>query len=285
MRIVVTGAAGMLGRAFCGVLNESHTVVGVDMQDLDLSLDSCIPAIVRMRPQVVCHLAAFTDVDRCESDPETAYHSNVVASRNVAVACKEAGCPMLYMSTDFVFDGKAERPYSERDKPNPLNMYGKTKLIGEWFVERHAEDHWIVRTSWLFGKGGRNFVDTILALARQKDSIDVVDDQRGSPTYTKDLAPALKNIIESGKFGTYHVTNSGDCTWYDFAVMICKQAGIEGFSINRTRSDLVGRPAERPAYSVLDNGAYARAFGACLRNWKEALQDYLHTRNGGESNG
>jgi len=285
MRVLVTGAAGMLGRALCESLKEAHTVTGVDITDFDLSETSCTAMIVKTRPEIVCHLAAFTHVDGCETDPEKAYRFNVVATRNVAVACKEAKCPMLYVSTDYVFDGQADRPYSEDDKPGPLNMYGRTKLIGEWFVDRIVSHNYTVRSSWLFGERGRNFVEKILTLAGEKEFLEVVDDQRGSPTYTKDLALALKKIIETKKFGIYHVTNNGECSWYDFAVSICKQAGIKGCTIKRIKTSLSARPANRPAYSVLDNKTYAQTFGGYLRSWEEALEEYLDGRSGGGSNG
>jgi len=285
MRVLVTGAAGMLGRALCENLKGAHTVIGVDIGDFDLTETSCIARIIETQPEIVCHLAAFTHVDGCEKNPEKAYRSNVVATRNVAVACREAKCSMLYLSTDYVFDGQTDRPYSEDDKPSPLNMYGRTKLIGEWFVERIVSQNYRVRSSWLYGEGGRNFVDTILALAEEKDVLEVVDDQTGSPTYTKDLASALMNLIESKKFGIYHLTNNGECSWYDFAVSICKKAGVEGCAIKRVKTALSARPANRPAYSVLDNRIYAQTFGGYLRSWEEALEEYLEGRSGGGSNG
>ncbi len=275
----------MLGRAVMRVMKEDHDVRGVDLADLDLAESSCVKALVEMRPQVVCHLAAFTDVDGCETDPERAYRSNVLATRNVAVACKESGCPMVYVSTDYVFDGNASEPYSESSEPGPLNMYGRTKLIGEWFVDRHAPNHYIVRSSWLFGKGGRNFVETILGLAGKRDSIRVVADQRGSPTYTRDLADALKTIVEKGQFGIYNVTNSGDCTWHEFAVQILELSGIGDCRVEAIESGELGRVATRPAYSILDNGLYRRTFGSSLRNYKDALKDYLSRRSGGAKDG
>jgi dTDP-4-dehydrorhamnose reductase len=281
LRIVVTGSAGMLGRAVMKETEEDHEVRGVDIADLDLADTSCIEALVEMRPHAVCHLAAFTDVDGCESDPERAYRSNVLATRNVAVACKESGCPMLYVSTDYVFDGKAGEPYSEDAEPRPLNMYGRTKLIGEWFVERHAPEHCIVRSSWLFGEGGRNFVETILELAEKQDSISVVRDQRGSPTYAGDLAAALKRILEEGRFGIFHVTNGGDCTWHDFAIQILEFSGITDCRVEAIGSAELRRAATRPAYSVLDNGLYRKTFGSSLRDYRDALRDYLSRRSGG----
>jgi dTDP-4-dehydrorhamnose reductase len=275
----------MLGKALGNTLRDGHEVIGIDIDEFDLSDDSCIRGIARMQPEIVCHLAAFTDVDRCESDPEKAYRSNVVATRNVAVACREARSRIFYTSTDYVFDGKANKPYTEDARPGPLNMYGRTKLIGEWFVQKIVEDNCIVRSSWLFGEGGRNFVDTILSLSREKNSIDVVDDQMGNPTYARDLALALKVLIEKECRGIYHVTNNGSCTWYDFAVAICAQARTSGCTINRTKSGILQRPAVRPAYSALDNGLYAGECGGNLRSWQEALQDYLNRRSGGESVG
>jgi dTDP-4-dehydrorhamnose reductase len=284
LRVLVTGASGLLGQPLSEILREDHEVTAVDISDFDLSAVSSIPEIVKSRPETVCHLAAFTDVDRCESDPERAYQSNVVATRNVAVACRELGCPMLYVSTDYVFDGELREPYGIDARPAPLNMYGRTKLIGEWFVERHVSERCIVRSSWLFGEGGRNFVETILSASEEKKVLNVVDDQVGSPTYSKDLALALKKLVEKKAFGTYHVTNRGDCTWYDFAVTILRLAGKAECTVLRTASDALGRPARRPGYSVLDNSSYVRATGETLRKWEEALAEYLDSRTGGVSN-
>jgi dTDP-4-dehydrorhamnose reductase len=275
----------MLGKALSEILRGDHEVIGVDIDDFDLSIVTSIPEIVKRHPETVCHLAAFTDVDRCESDPERAYHSNVVGTRNVAVACAEANCPLLYVSTDYVFDGESKEPYDVDSRPNPLNMYGRTKLIGEWFVERNIDDRYIVRSSWLFGEGGKNFVDTILALSEEKSELDIVDDQVGSPTYTRDLASAIKELIEESAYGTYHVTNSGYCTWYEFATTILRLTGVDGCTVNKAVSSLLGRPARRPAYSVLDNRAYVRATGKSLRGWEEALTEHLERRTGGGTNG
>jgi dTDP-4-dehydrorhamnose reductase len=160
-------------------------------------------------------------------------------------------------------------------------MYGRTKLIGEWFVERVVEDSYIVRSSWLFGEGGKNFVETILSRAQRGEVLNVVDDQAGSPTYTKDLASALGRLIQDGAFGVYHVTNSGQCTWFEFAVRVLESADFSGCVVNRTVSGRLGRAARRPAYSVLDNRVYDRLTEAPLRNWEEALKDYVKGRNGG----
>jgi len=285
LRVLVTGAAGMLGRALTEILRRDYDVTGVDLDDFDLSTTGSISEIVGKSPETVCHLAAFTDVDRCESDPLRAYHLNVVATRNVAVACREANCPMLYVSTDYVFNGESKEPYDVDARPGPVNMYGRTKLIGEWFVERNVPDRYIVRSSWLFGEGGKNFVETILALSERMNDLEVVDDQTGSPTYTRDLASAIKKLIERRAFGRYHITNSGSCTWYEFAVAIMRRAGAPGRTINTTVSSKLARPARRPAYSVLDNRAYVRATGESLRGWEEALAEYFERRTGGGTNG
>jgi dTDP-4-dehydrorhamnose reductase len=284
LRVVVTGASGLLGQSLSKILKENHEVIAVDIDDYDLSAVSSISEITKTRPEWVCHLAAFTDVDRCETDPERAYQSNVIGTRNVAVACREARCPMLYVSTDYVFDGESRKPYGVDARPNPLSMYGRTKLIGEWFVERHVHERLIVRSSWLFGDGGRNFVETILTLSEKKNVLDVVDDQVGSPTYSEDLASALKKLIEKKAFGTHHVTNSGDCTWYDLAVAILRLAGRSECEVKRTSSSALGRPARRPGYSVLDNNSYHQVTGDTLRGWEEALAEYLGSRSGGLSN-
>ena len=189
------------------------------------------------------------------------------------MACEDIGCPVIYISTDYVFDGTKKETYNEWDKTNPINMYGLSKLMGEQFVTSLTNRFYIVRTSWLYGKSGKNFVDTIIRLLSERDEIDVVNDQTGSPTYTCDLAGKLKELIGRG-YGTYHVTNTSHCSWHEFAVEIAKIKGINK-NINPTTTEKFKRPAKRPAFSVLGNTMLRLEGIEPARHWKEALKDYL----------
>ncbi len=275
MRILVTGASGMLGSDLCPLLNEDHEVVEVDVQDFDVTTPSAVEETVRISPQIVCHLAAATDVDGCELDPESAYLTNGVGTRNIALACQRLEIPILYLSTDYVFDGEKGEPYLELDRPNPINVYGTSKLQGERHVSQLLRQFYIVRSSWLFGKNGRNFVDQILARARERRRLEVVTDQVGSPTYTRDLAEALKLLLETGRYGLYHITNSGFCSWFEFALEILNLAGVTDVEVAPIDSRSYGRRAKRPRYSVLSNSASERTLKRRMRPWEEALADYV----------
>jgi len=274
LRLLVTGARGMLGNDLVPELASRHEVVGVDIQEFDITNPRAIREIEQRKPERVMHLAAYTDVDGCESQSEKAYAVNALGTRHVALACQKLNAPMLYLSTDYVFDGTKATPYYEWDAPNPRSVYGKSKWAGEQEVRQHLSRFFLVRTSWLVGKKGRNFVDTILRLAGERDVLEVVNDQRGSPTFTPDLSKAISWLIESDVFGTYHITNSGDCTWYDFAGEIIRQTGLKK-QVRPTDSQTYRRPAERPAYSVLSNFAYQGIGGPSLPSWQEALKNFL----------
>lgn len=274
MRLLVTGARGMLGCDLVPLLASRHKVTGVDIQEFDIIKRSAISEIQQRKPERVIHLAAYTDVDGCESQSEKAYSVNALGTRYVAMACQRLDVPMLYLSTDYVFDGTKGTPYYEWDAPNPRSAYGKSKWAGEQEVQRHLTNFFIMRTSWLVGKRGRNFVDTILKLAQERETLEVVNDQRGSPTFTADLAHAIAWLIEQDAFGVYHVTNSGDCTWFDFACEIVRQAGLKK-EVRPTDTRTFRRPAERPSYSTLANFSYQRIGSPPLPSWQEALRTYL----------
>lgn len=267
------------------VLAERHQVDGVDIDDFDLTDASSSAAMASRKPEMVMHLAAMTNVDGCERDPERAMLVNGQGTRNVARACRELGIPMLYISTDFVFDGAKSSPYNEDDPANPLGHYGRSKLAGEGAVKELLDKYYIVRISWLFGRHGRNFVSTILERARGKGELRVVDDQRGRPTYAADLSLALAGMPGSGKFGTYHLANTGECTWFQFASEALRLAGI-GASVTPIRSSEFPTPTRRPAYSVLDDSKWIKNFGQPLRGWREALAEYIElTQFGKDRNG
>jgi len=283
MRIVVTGAKGMLGARVIEKLAETDEVLGIDVEDVDIVERARVLAFFReAEPALIVHCAAFTDVDGSEKHPEEAFRVNDEGTRNVCAAAAECGSALCYISTDYVFDGRRRAPYRETDETRPLNQYGKSKLAGEGHVHSMVQKRFVVRSSGLYGPGGRNFVDRILEKARAGSELKVVNDQRSSPTYTVDLARAIASIVRTERWGTYHVTNAGHCTWYEFAKRILELGGISGVSLAAVGSADYGAPAARPAYSVLDNTTFRRAFGFGLRSWSEALEEYLSTR---EENG
>ncbi|MFH0800862.1 MAG: dTDP-4-dehydrorhamnose reductase [bacterium] len=275
MNIAVTGGRGMLGRDLCRALSEKHRVFCLDLPDFDITDSDLVQRkLSDLDPGAVIHCAAFTDVDGCERDPEKAFKVNDLGTQNVVYACMGKRAKLMYISTDYVFDGSKKTPYLEVDAPSPMSVYGKSKLAGEMAVRDLLHRFFIVRTSWLFGKNGKNFVSTILKLAGENPELRVVDDQRGSPTFAADLADGLVRLIESDFFGIYHLTNSGECTWYDFAREILEEAGIKKPVYPLSSEDLV-RPAPRPANSVLANTHYLLRGFPPLRSYREGLRAFL----------
>jgi dTDP-4-dehydrorhamnose reductase len=275
LKILVTGGNGMLGRALLDCLAPDHDVVTRDVDDMDIRDWSAVSSqILDLRPQVVIHAAAMTQVDDCETKRDDAFAVNALGSRNVAVACWKIDCPVLYVSTDYVFDGTKGEPYDEFDRPAPLSVYGQSKLAGEQWVRQHQPEHWIVRAAWSFGPGGSNFVRTIVEKGREQSRLEVVDDQVGSPTYTVDLASRLADLIETLPFGTYHLTNSGQASWYDLAAEALGAAGVET-DLGRIDTGRAGRPAPRPGFSVLRNRCWELSGRPPLRDWREAVREYV----------
>ena len=280
MKVLVTGAGGMLAAAVIPVLEaDNHEVVPLRREDADVTQRGALDhALNMLAPDWVFHLAAFTRVDDCESDPDRAYAVNAIGSRNVTLAAVGCGAAVLTLSTDYVFDGRGQRPYREYDASAPLSVYGASKWAGEQAIRELTPRHIVVRTAWLYGRGGHNFVDTVLHRARAGEPLRVVDDQRGSPTWAQDLAPALARLASDGQFGTFHVTNSGDCTWWDLASYVVRRAGLTT-TVEKTSTRELGRPAARPAYSVLNNQLYERATGQRMAHWQDAADRYLSTRS------
>ncbi|MDQ7798609.1 MAG: dTDP-4-dehydrorhamnose reductase [Candidatus Edwardsbacteria bacterium] len=274
MKILVTGAKGMLGADLCREVAGGHQVTGIDVQEVDLVSADAVERLVGYDPEIILHCAAMTNVDGCEKDPAAAYAVNGLGTRNVALASRQLDIPMLYVSTDFVFDGKKGEPYCEWDEPRPLGHYGRSKLDGENSVRELLKKFYIVRTSWLYGKQGRNFISTILAKAKEAGTIKVVNDQVGSPTYVRDLCRAIARLIASDKYGTYHLSNSGACSWYDLARKAVEMSGIKSEVLPIASSEYP-TPTTRPSYSVLRNFCWERTFGETLRPWEEGLRDYL----------
>jgi len=276
LRIVVTGAAGMLAKALLPQLQSAgHEVLALRRDQADVTnFPALRGAIEPFAPQWVVHLAAFTRVDDCERESELAFRVNGLGTRNAALAAGACGAAVLTISTDYVFDGRATRPYREYDAVAPLSVYGKSKWAGEEAVREVAPRHVIVRTAWLYGAGGANFVDSILRKARHAEPLAVVDDQRGSPTWTGDLARALVRLLAGGEFGTYHCTNGGDCTWHELAEHVVTRSG-HGGPVERTTAAALARPAQRPAYSVLDGSWCEHVTGHRMPHWKDAVDRYL----------
>jgi len=276
VRVLVTGAAGMLGQAVMPALAAAgHAARGTDLPEHDVTrLDRLRRAVDGFQPDWVLHLAAFTRVDECESRRDEAFLVNETGARNAALAAEACGAALLALSTDYVFDGTATSPYRESDAANPRSVYGASKWAGEQAVREVHARHVIVRTSWLFGPGGTNFVDTILARARSGGPLRVADDQRGSPTFTRDLAQGLLRLVEAARPGTYHCTNSGDCTWYDLAAHALALAGLD-VPLERTDAASLQRPARRPAYSVLGNARFEQVTGWRMPPWQDAVGRHL----------
>ena len=231
-------------------------------------------------PDVIIHTAAWTDVDGCETDHRKAEKINIDGTRNICASAENAGAVLLYLSTDFVFDGKKNALYTESDIPNPLNFYGKTKLEGEKMAGT-LDRYLVIRTSWLYGSHGRNFVDTIIQKAETENALRVVDDQIGSPTYTVDLTRAIAKLLQDmDKVGSgiVHVANKDMVSWFDYAREILTISGLNGIELNSIKSSELDRPAKRPAFSVLDTYHFETMTGYSLRNWKEALKEYIHVR-------
>ena len=280
MRVVVTGAGGMLGRAVMAALEAgAHPALGLRRVDADVTrLESLRRPCIEFHPDWVFHLAAFTKVDDCEARADHAYLVNALGARNAALAASEAGAGVLAISTDYVFDGTATAPYREYDTPAPRSVYGASKLAGERALREVHPEHMIVRTSWLYGAGGGNFVDTIMHKAWLGDPLTVVDDQRGSPTFTTDLAAALLHLAETRQYGTYHCSNAGDCTWFELAEhVVARGVGRGGarVPVARTTTAALGRAAPRPAYSVLSNQLYEHVTGHRLPPWRDAVDRHL----------
>ncbi len=275
MKIMVLGAAGMLGTDVIRTLSDAHHVLPRTRKDWDITDSAaCMADIRAAQPEVVINCAAFTRVDDCESMPDRAFSVNGEAVKHIAEACRIAKSRLIQISTDYVFGGKKDRPYREEDMPNPINIYGQSKLKGEEYALK-IERSLVVRTSWLYGHNGPNFVNTILALAEKKKTLTVVDDQLGSPTYTADLAIAVAKLVEKEVTGIINLTNSGICSWYEFTREILKIAGKTDISVLPIKTADLTRPARRPHFSGLDNSRYTAITGAPLRPWQEALADYL----------
>ena len=276
MKILITGANGLLGHELSSVLKD-HSLILLSHSQLDISdIDSVNKKIDSTSPDIIINSAAYTQVDNCETNYDLAFKSNAIGPKNLAIKCKQLDIPLIHISTDYVFEGNENKsPLVEDDKLGPKTIYGKTKLEGEKFVKENCDKYFILRTAWLYGEG-KNFVKTMVNLSKKNKELKVVNDQIGSPTYAKDLANAIKEIIEkkSDKYGIYHVTNKGEVSWYEFAKKIFEINKIE-IKVIPVTSEEFPRPAPRPHYSVLSNQKWINSGFTPMRNYEIALKEYL----------
>jgi len=278
MRIVITGSDGQLGRALQGVF-ESDDICLVDLPKHDITKTAeVVPSLRAFHPELVIHCAALTNVDGCEQDPNLAELVNVVGTRNVASVAQLSECPMVYVSTDYVFDGTMEGEYSEWDPPAPQSVYARTKWLGEQTARQMVRQLYVVRVAWLYGDGPRNFVRTVLRLARKGGLIRMVTDECGSPTYAADVAQALSRLVTTSAYGTYHLPNAGVCSRYDWAAAILDGAGLRDSVALEPTTDYQ-RAATVPKRVALRNYYGARE-GIVMRPWQEALAQYLESLQG-----
>ena len=275
--IVVLGAGGMLGTALVNVLGDQgrDCVSFLGRKDLDITRKERVNAVLKdLHPGVIINTASYTDVDGAESDSKLALEINGTGAASVADVASQMRIPIVHISTDYVFDGRKDTPYLTDDGTNALNIYGASKLEGENLVRRKAHKYMIVRTSWLFGPNGKNFVRTMLEMGRSRSTLDVVDDQTGSPTFTRHLAGAILELVDRGVTGTYHLTNTGQCTWFTFAREIFRQSGMD-VKVRPVPTEAFPRPAARPRNSVLDCSSTYELLGHPLPSWQTALSEYL----------
>ena len=276
MRVLVTGVKGQLGY---DVMNElakrGYEGVGVDVDEMDITDARKVDEVItKAQVDKVVHCAAYTAVDAAEDNVELCRRVNAEGTENIAKVCKRLDLPMVYLSTDYVFDGEGERPWEPDDERDPLNVYGQTKYEGELAVERNLDKYFIVRIAWVFGVNGKNFIKTMLNLAQNHDTITVVDDQVGSPTYTYDLARLLVDMIETEKYGRYHATNEGLCTWYEFAKELFRQAGVD-VKVVPVTSEQFQAKARRPHNSRMNKDKLEAMGFQRLPSWQDALSRYL----------
>ncbi len=288
MKILIAGGNSQLAKEIKYIIDKGSSslgdidsriikgeVISLSREELDITdLNMVKEVINNIKPDVIINCAAYTNVDGCESDFKGAFQVNALGPRNLAIAAKEANSKLLHISTDYVFDGKGTSPYKEYDRINPKSVYGKTKALGDDYVREFCDKYFIVRTSWLYGRFGKNFVYTISNLGDKNDSIKVVNDQLGNPTNCEDLAYNILKLIVTEEYGIYHCTGEGICSWYDFAVEIIKLKGCN-CKVEPCTTEEYPRPAKRPSYSALDNLMLQCTIGNTMRYWKDALKDFF----------
>lgn len=292
MKIFITGGKGQLGseinnmlmrkQSELGSINDIYRncdIINVDIDDLDITnLKEVQKYLYIEKPDIVINSAAYTNVDGCEENCELAFKVNALGPRNLAIACEKINAKLIHISTDYVFPGNGTEPYKEYDTPRPISVYGKTKLLGEEYVKSFCSKYFIVRTAWLYGYNGKNFVKTILKSAKEKGYLEVVKDQRGNPTNAEDLAYHILKLALNEEYGIYHCTGTGECSWYDFASKIVEYSGIN-CEVKPIKSEKLTRAAKRPFYSSLDNMMLRCTVGDEMRQWEEALKAFMASKD------
>lgn len=292
MKLLITGSRGQLGTQLRKIIESGKSEIGpisevyskaeikyVDYDELDITnLNEVLDFISKFKPDAIINCAAYTNVDKCESDTFGAFKVNALGARNLAIAAEKVNAKILHLSTDYVFNGQGNIPFKEYDLPQPVSVYGKTKLLGEQYVRENCSRYFIVRTAWLYGYYGKNFVYTIMKAGKEKGHLDVVDDQRGNPTNAEDLAHHILKILLTQEYGIYHCTGTGECSWYDFAREIISLSKIN-CTVSPITSDNLGRAAKRPAFSSLDNMMLGATVGDEMRPWKEAIKEFINNMN------
>lgn len=288
LKILITGAGGQLASQLESILKNGKSELGgldkiylaceikyVTREELDISkLSDVINFVQEYEPDIIINCAAYTNVDKCETDFENAFKVNSIGSRNLAVAAQRMKSKLIHISTDYVFNGKGSVPFREYDLPDPVSVYGKTKLLGEQYIRENCSRYFIVRTAWLYGLYGKNFVYTILKAAKEKGHLDVVNDQRGNPTNAEDLAYHILKLALTEEYGIYHCTGKGECSWYDFASKIVEYEGID-CTVSPMTSEKLDRAAKRPEFSSLDNMMLRCTVGDDMRQWQDALKSFI----------
>ena len=288
MKILITGSKGQLGKELQDIIKSGRAEIGkvsdiikeseviaLDVVELDITnFEQVKNKISDLKPDVVMNCAAATNVDGCENNEEFAFKVNSIGPRNLAIASEEIGAKFVQVSTDYVFSGDSDKPLTEYDLTAPNSVYGKTKLLGENYVKEFSSKYFIVRTAWLYGYVGHNFVYTMRKLGKEKDMITVVNDQKGNPTHANDLAYHILKLIQTEEYGVYHCTGKGECTWYDFAKMIIELSG-EKCEVKPCTSEEYKTPAKRPEYSSLDNMMLRNTIGDEMRDWKDAIKSFV----------
>ena len=276
LKVVVTGAKGQLGQDFLSILpSDRYEVHGFGKEELDVTnLEQVKETISKIQQHIIIHTAAYTKVDQAEKEPDLAFQINGIGSRNLAIAASEHKSKLIYFSTDYVFNGRTNQPYNESDSPDPECVYATTKLAGERFVSAFHHKFFIIRTSWVYGEKGSNFVKSMIKASKERKTIEVVNDQIGCPTFTEDLVYAVMEIMETDKFGIYHISNSGSCSWYQFAEAIFTEAGIQA-DLRPCTTDKYPRLAGRPKYSVLNHTSLKQNGFQEMRHWRTALREFM----------
>ena len=288
MKILITGSNGQLGNELQDIIRKGYSEIGevseqiksakviaVDVDKFDITNESQVNEVITMeKPDIVINCAAYTNVDGCEEHNDAAMAVNAIGPKNLAKACEKIGAKFVQVSTDYVFEGTGNIPFTEESNLNPQSEYGRTKLEGENFTKEFCSRHFIVRTAWLYGYVGNNFVYTMRNLGATKESLMVVDDQRGNPTHANDLAHHILKMIETENYGVYHCTGKGECSWYDFASEIMKLSNLN-CNVNPCTTEEFPRPAKRPEYSSLDNKMLRETIGDDMRDWKEAIKSFI----------